>query len=49
VGVTSFHRSRIVREPDAPGWLIIYRSYGWLLGSCAEALSELEKLMNEVR
>ena len=29
---------RIVREPDAPGWLVILGSYGWLFGSRRDAL-----------
>jgi hypothetical protein len=29
---------RIVREPDATGWLVILGSYGWLFGSRHEAL-----------
>jgi hypothetical protein len=29
---------RIVREPDAPGWLVVLGSYGWLFGSRHEAL-----------
>jgi hypothetical protein len=29
---------RIVREPDAPGWLVILGSYGWLFSSRHEAL-----------
>ena len=30
---------RIVREPDAPGWLVIIGSYGWLFGSRRDALA----------
>jgi hypothetical protein len=29
---------RIVREPDAAGWLVILGSFGWLFGSRHEAL-----------
>jgi hypothetical protein len=47
--VTPLHIPRIVREPDSPGWLVIYRSYGWLFGSRPEALRELRKLADEVR
>jgi hypothetical protein len=43
------HVPRIVREPDAPGWLIIYRSFGWAFGSRSAALRELRKLTDEVR
>jgi hypothetical protein len=43
------HIPRLVREPDAPGWLVVYRSYGWAFGSRSEALTELRKLTDEVR
>jgi hypothetical protein len=49
MNVIALHVPHIVREPDAEGWLIIWRSFGWLFGSRSEALSELEKLMDEVR
>jgi hypothetical protein len=29
---------RIVREPDASGWLVVLGSFGWLFGSRNEAL-----------
>jgi hypothetical protein len=35
---------RIVREPDAPGWLVILGSYGWLFSSRHEALSACRDL-----
>ena len=47
--VITAHFPRIVREPDSPGWLVIYRSYGWLFGSRSEAVRELGKLADEVR
>jgi hypothetical protein len=40
---------RIVREPDAPGWLVILGSYGWLFGSRRDALLAVRELTNEVR
>jgi hypothetical protein len=40
---------RIVREPDAPGWLVILGSFGWLFGSRREALSACRDLTPEVR
>ena len=35
---------RIVREPDAPGWLVILGSYGWLFGSRGEAVHAAREL-----
>jgi hypothetical protein len=35
---------RIVREPDAPGWLVILGSYGWLFGSRRDALIAAREL-----
>jgi hypothetical protein len=43
------HFPCIVREPNAPGWLVIYRSFGWAFGSRHEALAALRKLADEVR
>jgi hypothetical protein len=40
---------RIVREPDAPGWLVIVGSYGWLFGSRGEAVHASRELAQEVR
>jgi hypothetical protein len=47
--IIPLHIPRIIREPGTPGWLVIYRSYGWLFGSRSEALRELRKLTDEVR
>lgn len=35
---------RIVREPDAPGWLVILGSFGWLFGSRRDALAAAREL-----
>jgi hypothetical protein len=40
---------RIMREPDAPGWLVIYRSFGWAFGSRLEALAAWRELAQEQR
>jgi hypothetical protein len=40
---------RIVREPDAPGWLVILGSYGWLFGSRGEAVHASRELAQEAR
>jgi hypothetical protein len=40
---------RIVREPDAPGWLVILGSYGWLFGSRSEAVHASRELAREAR
>jgi hypothetical protein len=40
---------RIVREPDAPGWLVILGSYGWSFGSRRDALTAARELAREVR
>jgi hypothetical protein len=40
---------RIVREPDAPGWLVILGSYGWSFGSRGEAVHAARELTNKVR
>lgn len=40
---------RIEREPNAPGWLVIHRSYGWAYGSRFEALLAARELAREVR
>jgi hypothetical protein len=47
--VIPLHVPRIIREPGASGWLLVYRSFGWLFGSRTEALRELRKLTDEVR
>jgi hypothetical protein len=47
--VIPLHIPRIVREPDLPGWLVIYRSFGWAFGSRHEALAALRELAIEVR
>jgi hypothetical protein len=47
--VIPLHIPRIVREPDAPGWLVIYRSFGWLYGSRGEAVSAARDLSREVQ
>jgi hypothetical protein len=39
----------IVREPDAPGWLVILGSYGWLFGSRRDALTAARELAQEAR
>jgi hypothetical protein len=46
---TPLHTPRLVRELNSPGWLVVYRSYGWLFGSRSEALCELRRLADEVR
>jgi hypothetical protein len=40
---------RIVREPDAPGWLVVIGSYGWLFGSRRDALMAAREFAREVR
>jgi hypothetical protein len=45
--VIPLHIPRIVREPDAPGWLVIYRSFGWVFGSRREALAAWRELARE--
>jgi hypothetical protein len=35
---------RIVREPDAPGWLVILGSFGWLFSSRRDALAAAREL-----
>ena len=40
---------QIVREPDAPGWLVILGSYGWLFGSRRDALTAVRELARGVR
>ena len=40
---------RIVPEPDAPGWLVIFGSYGWLFGSRGEAVHASRELAREER
>jgi hypothetical protein len=40
---------RIVREPDAAGWLLVYRSFGWAFGSRREALAAWGELAREQR
>jgi hypothetical protein len=47
--VIPLHIPRIVREPDASGWLVILRSYGWLYGSRSEAVRAARELTREVR
>ena len=43
--VIPLRTARIVREPDAPGWLVILGSYGWLFGSRHEALTAARELV----
>jgi hypothetical protein len=40
---------RIVPQPDAPGWLVILGSFGWLYGSRRDALLAARELVREVR
>jgi hypothetical protein len=40
---------RIVREPDAPGWLVILGSFGWAFGSRGEAVHASRELAREAR
>jgi hypothetical protein len=40
---------RIVREPDAPGWLVILGSFGWAFGSRSEAVHASCELAREAR
>lgn len=40
---------RIMRETDAPGWLVILGSYGWLFGSRRDALIAARELAQGVR
>jgi hypothetical protein len=47
--IIPLHIPRIVREPDAPGWLVVYRSFGWAFGSRRDALLAARELTNEVR
>lgn len=47
--VIRLHVPRIVRETDAPGWLVILGSFGWLYGSRRDALLAARDLLNEVR
>ena len=47
--VILLHIPRIVREPDAPGWLVVYRSFGWAFGSRREALAAWLELAQETR
>jgi hypothetical protein len=47
--VTPLHVPRIVREPDAPGWLLVYRSFGWAFGSRREAMAAWHDLAQETR
>jgi hypothetical protein len=47
--VIPLHIPRIVREPDAPGWLLVYRSFGWAFGSRHEALAAWHDRAREVR
>ena len=47
--VIPFHIPRIVREQDAPGWLLVYRSFGWAFGSRREALAAWHELAQQVR
>ena len=48
-GIIILHIPRIVREPDAAGWLLVYRSFGWAFGSRREALAAWGELAREVR
>jgi hypothetical protein len=43
------HIPHLVREPDAPGWLVIYRSFGWAFGSRLEALVAWREIAQEQR
>jgi hypothetical protein len=47
--VIPLHTPCIVREPDALGWLVVYRSFGWAFGSRREALAAWRELAREVR
>lgn len=47
--VIPLHIPRIVREPDAPGWLLVYRSFGWAFGDRHEALAAWRELARQVR
>jgi hypothetical protein len=47
--VIALHIPRIVREPDAAGWLLVYRSFGWAFGSRREALAAWRELAGEAR
>jgi hypothetical protein len=40
---------RIVREPNAPGWLVVYRSFGWAFGSRHEAIAAWHEIAKEAR
>jgi hypothetical protein len=40
---------RIVREPDAPEWIVILGSYGWSFGSRGEAVHASRELAREAR
>lgn len=40
---------RIERERDAPGWLVILGSYGWLFGSRRDAVLAARDLAREMR
>jgi hypothetical protein len=47
--ILTLHVPRIVREPDAPGWLVILGSYGWLFGSRRDALAAARDLAQVAR
>jgi hypothetical protein len=47
--VIRFPGPHIVPEPDAPGWLLVYRSFGWAFGSRREALAAWHELAGGVR
>jgi hypothetical protein len=47
--VVHLHIPHILPEPDAPGWLVVYRSYGWAFGSRREALAAWRDLARQVR
>ena len=47
--VILLHVPRIVREPDAAGWLVVHRSFGWVFGSRREALAAWREIAREDR
>lgn len=47
--ILPLHVPRIVREPDALGWLVIYRSFGWSYGSRIEALAAWHELAQDMQ
>jgi hypothetical protein len=47
--VIPMHVPRIVHSDCESGWLVVYRSFGWLFGSRREALIAARELALEVR